>query len=101
MAFLMHEGRYASSPRPDLILLDLNLPRKSRKEVLQELKSDPILRSIPVVVLTTSKAEEDVARSYELHAHCYVAKPVEFGRLAEVVERIQRFWFCVVTLPRK
>jgi CheY-like chemotaxis protein len=93
MAFL-REGN-----RPDLILLDLNLPRKDGREVLAEIKSDPLLRSIPVVVLTTSKAEEDILRSYDLHANAYVTKPVDFNRFIEVVRQIDEFFVTVVKLP--
>ena len=85
--------------RPDLILLDLNLPRKDGREVLQEVKSDPALRSIPIVVLTTSKAEEDILRSYDLHANAYVTKPVDFNRFIEVVRQIDEFFVTVVKLP--
>lgn len=101
MAYLYRRGGYRDAPRPGLILLDLNLPKKSGREVLAEIKADADLKSIPVVVLTTSKAEEDIVRSYGLHANCYITKPIEFERLAEVVRRIQDFWFCVVTLPAK
>ncbi|ALP67107.1 response regulator [Paraburkholderia caribensis] len=99
MEFLRREGRYSDAPRPGLIILDLNLPKKSGREVLRELKADPDLMNIPVVVLTTSKSEEDVARTYGLHANCYIAKPVDFTRFVEVVRRINEFWFGVVTLP--
>jgi chemotaxis family two-component system response regulator Rcp1 len=101
LAFLRREGGYPGAQRPDLILLDLNMPRKDGREVLQELKEDPDLRLIPVVVLTTSKAEEDVVKSYGLHANCYITKPVDFDRFVEVVESIQEFWFSIVTLPPK
>ena len=97
--FLRKQGKFASSPRPDLILLDLNLPRKNGREVLAEIKADDDLRSIPVVVLTTSRAEEDVLRSYDLHANCYVIKPVEFDNFVKAVQSIRHFWFSVVTLP--
>ena len=97
--FLRKQGKFASSPRPDLILLDLNLPRKNGREVLAEIKADNDLRSIPVVVLTTSRAEEDVLRSYDLHANCYVIKPVEFDNFVKAVQSIRHFWFSVVTLP--
>ena len=100
MAFVRREGPYARSPRPDLILLDLNLPRKDGKEVLQEIKSDEDLKSIPVVILTSSKEEEDVMRSYQLHANCYMTKPVDFQRLAEAVNCVGQFWFCLVSLPK-
>jgi len=99
MAFLRKEGRYSGAPRPDLIFLDLNMPRKDGREVLQELKEDAQLKVIPVVVLTTSKAEEDVVKSYGLHANCYITKPVDFERFAEVVQTVHDFWFTVVTLP--
>ena len=100
LAFLRREGEYADAPRPDLVLLDLNLPRKDGPEVLQEIKGDPELRTIPVVVLTTSEAEEDVLRSYELHANAYVTKPVDFDRFIEVVRQIDEFFVEVVRLPR-
>lgn len=99
MAFLRREGAHAGAPRPDLILLDLNLPRKDGREVLADIKADPVLKIIPVVVLTTSKAEEDVIKAYGLHANCYVTKPVDFASFAEVVRSIEQFWFTVVTLP--
>ena len=99
MAFLRREGSHARAPRPDLILLDLNLPRKDGRQVLKEIKADPALRNIPIVVLTTSKGEEDVLRAYELHANCYVKKPVDFNRFMEVVKSIESFWLTVVTLP--
>lgn len=99
LEFLRQRGPFASAPRPGLILLDLNLPRKSGRELLEEIKSDPDLKAIPVVVLSTSKAEEDIARSYGLHANCYITKPVEFQRFVDVVRSIREFWFQVVTLP--
>jgi two-component system, chemotaxis family, response regulator Rcp1 len=99
LAFLRHEGLYANAPRPALILLDLNLPRKDGREVLTEFKADDRLRRIPVVVLTTSKAEEDILKAYGLHANCYITKPIDFGGFAEVVQAVERFWFSVVTLP--
>jgi len=99
MQFLRREGRFAAAPRPGLILLDLNLPKKNGREVLAEIKEDASLRLIPVAILTTSKAEEDVVRSYGLHANCYVTKPVQFEQLTAVVQRIHDFWFTVVTLP--
>jgi CheY-like chemotaxis protein len=99
MAYLRREGEHSDAPRPGLIILDLNLPRKSGREVLQELKADPDLMTIPVVVLTTSKSAEDVARTYGLHANCYITKPVDFGRFVDVVRSINDFWFGVVTLP--
>ena len=100
LAFLRREGRYSGMSRPGLILLDLNLPKKSGLEVLAEIKADPGLKSIPVAVLTTSKAEQDVVRSYGLYANCFVTKPVDFGQFIEVVRSINDFWFSVVTLPR-
>lgn len=99
LEFLRRQGKYASAPRPDLILLDLNLPRKNGREVLAEIKTDADLKSIPVVVLTTSRAEEDVIKSYNLHANCYVVKPVEFDNFVKAVQSIRQFWFTVVTLP--
>ena len=99
VSFLRKEGEYTSAPTPDLILLDLNLPRKDGREVLEEIKADPELRRIPVVVLTTSKAEEDVLRSYDLHANAYVTKPVDFDRFIEVVRQIDEFFVSVVKLP--
>jgi CheY-like chemotaxis protein len=100
MAFLRREGEYADAPRPDLVLLDLNLPRMDGREVLAEVKGDPELRSIPVVVLTTSEAAEDVSRSYTLHANAYVTKPVDFDRFIAVVRQIDEFFVSVVKLPR-
>ncbi len=99
LAFLRREAPYESSPRPDLVLLDLNLPRRDGREVLGEIKADPSLRRIPVVVLTTSQAEEDVLRSYDLHANAYVTKPVDFERFVDVVRQIDDFFFTVVRLP--
>ena len=100
VAFLRREGEYADAPRPGLILLDLNLPRKDGREVLAEIKADEVLRAIPVVVLTTSEAEEDVLRSYDLHANAYVTKPVDFERFIKVVQQIDDFFVTVVKLPR-
>ena len=99
MLFLRKHGKYGNVPRPDIILLDLNLPRKDGREVLAEVKSDDGLKIIPVVVLTTSKADEDISKSYGLHANCYITKPVGFTRFAEVVNSIEHFWFTIVTLP--
>ncbi|MGD0744711.1 MAG: response regulator [Verrucomicrobiota bacterium] len=99
MEFLRRQGRFAGAPRPDLIMLDLNLPRKDGREVLAELKADDHLKMIPVVVLTTSRAEEDVLRSYQLHANCYISKPVDFQQFLSVVRSIESFWLYVVTLP--
>jgi two-component system, chemotaxis family, response regulator Rcp1 len=97
--FLKRQGKHEHAPRPDIILLDLNLPRKDGREVLEEIKTDDDLKQIPVVVLTTSKAEEDVLRSYALHANCYVTKPVDLEKFIVVVQSIDRFWLTVVTLP--
>jgi two-component system, chemotaxis family, response regulator Rcp1 len=99
LEFLRREGRHANAPRPDIILLDLNLPKKDGREVLSVIKSDAQLMQIPVVVLTTSKAEEDVLRSYSLHANCYITKPVDLEKFILVVKSIDRFWLTVVTLP--
>ncbi len=99
VAYLRKEGEYADAVRPDLILLDLNLPRKDGREVLQEIKADPALRNIPVVVLTSSQAEEDIVRAYDLHANCYVTKPVDLDQFIRVVESIEDFWFTIVKLP--
>ncbi len=99
LEFLRKQGEYASRPAPDLILLDLNLPKKDGREVLAEIKQDENLRRIPVVVLTTSRAEEDVVRSYNLHANAYVTKPVDLTQFLEVIRTIEAFWLAVVTLP--
>ncbi len=99
MEFLRRQGKYASVPRPDIVLLDLNLPKKDGREVLEEIKSDAQLKCIPVVVLTTSKAEEDVLKTYGLHANCYVTKPVDLDKFIHVVKSIDAFWLSVVTLP--
>ena len=101
MAFLRKEGQYADAPTPDLVLLDLNLPRMDGREVLAAIKGDDALRSIPVVVLTTSEADEDVVRSYSLHANAYVTKPVDFDRFIAVVRQIDEFFVSVVKLPRR
>jgi CheY-like chemotaxis protein len=99
LEFLRRQGKYSNAPRPDLILLDLNLPKKDGREVLAEIKQDPDLKTIPIVVLTTSKADEDVARAYESHANCFITKPVGFANFQEVMRSIERYWFAVVTLP--
>jgi CheY-like chemotaxis protein len=101
MAFLRRQGSFAHSPRPDLILLDLNLPKKDGREVLAEIKADLQLRQIPVVVMTTSKADEDVLRSYDLHANCYIPKPVDLDQFIRVIRSIEDFWLTVVKLPGK
>jgi two-component system, chemotaxis family, response regulator Rcp1 len=100
MAYLRQEGKYMSSPRPTLVILDLNLPKKDGREVLAEIKKDPDLRRIPVVVLTTSKAEEDINKSYEYHANCYITKPVDLDRFFAVVNAIEEFWLNTVELPQ-
>jgi CheY-like chemotaxis protein len=99
MSFLRREGRYAVGPRPDLILLDLNLPRKDGREVLVEVKQDADLKRIPVVILTSSAAEQDVVQAYNLHANCYITKPVDLDQFLKVVRSIEDFWLIVVKLP--
>ncbi|MES9955975.1 MAG: response regulator [Sedimenticola sp.] len=99
MSFLRKVGSYADAPRPDLIILDFNLPRKDGREVLAEIKADPHLLRIPVVVLTMSKAEEDIQKAYELHANCYITKPIDLDQFINVVKGIEEFWFTVVQLP--
>jgi two-component system, chemotaxis family, response regulator Rcp1 len=101
MAFLNREGEFAHVPRPDLILLDLNLPRKDGREVLTEIKENPVLMTIPIVVLTTSESEADVLRSYRLHANCYISKPVDLDGFLKVVNSIDDFWLTIVKLPHK
>ena len=103
MDYLFRRGRYsdpASAPRPGLILLDLNMPRKDGREALAEIKSDPSLRAVPVVVLTTSKAEEDIVRTYDLGVNSYITKPVTFGGLVNVLKTLNEYWFEIVELPR-
>lgn len=99
MAFLRQEGEYADAPRPDLILLDLNLPRKDGREVLEEIKSDPDLKRIPVVILTTSHNEDDIHHSYDLHVNCYITKSRNLSQLFTIVRGIEEFWLKTVTLP--
>lgn len=99
--FLRRRGKFADVPRPDLILLDLNMPKKGGMEVLNEIKQDENLKRIPVVILTTSKAEEDIVKAYGLHANCYISKPVDFDAFTKVIKSIQSFWFNVVTLPHE
>ncbi len=101
MAFLRRApaGKYADAPHPDLVLLDLNLPKKDGREVLDDIKRDARLKHIPVVILTTSQAEQDIVESYELHANCYVAKPVDLDQFMSVVKSVQDFWLSVVKLP--
>jgi CheY-like chemotaxis protein len=99
MAFLRHTGKYVSGVHPDLVLLDLNLPKKSGREVLAEMKADAHLRRIPVVVLTVSKAEEDILKVYDLHANCYITKPIDLFQFIKVVKAIEDFWLTIVKLP--
>ena len=101
MDFLRQRGEFTGAPRPDLIFLDLNLPKKDGREVLAEIKTDKYLKLIPVVVMTTSQAEEDIAKSYSLHANCYVTKPIDFDQFMHVVSSIENFWFSLVKLPAK
>jgi len=101
IAFLRHEGVYSAAPRPDLILLDLNLPRKDGREVLAAIKTDDDLRHIPVVVLTTSQDERDILSAYHLHANCYIVKPVDLDQFITIVQSIKHFWFQIVRLPPK
>jgi len=98
-SFLWRQGKHANALRPDLILLDLNLPKKGGREVLEEIKKDPSLKSIPVVVLTTSAAEKDILESYQLHANCYITKPVDLDQFLRVVKTIDNFWLTIVKLP--
>ena len=100
MDFLHKKEQFADMPRPDLIILDLNLPRKDGREVLKEIKSDDHLKRIPVVILTTSKAEEDVIKTYNLHANCYITKPLELDKFMEIVNAIEHFWMNIVVLPK-
>ncbi len=99
MTFLRRQGKYADAPRPDVILLDLNLPKKDGREVLAEVKEDGDLKRIPVVVLTVSDAEEDIIKTYNLHANCYIRKPLDLDRFIEVVKSIEEFWLTIVMLP--
>ncbi len=99
LSFLRREGTYAGAPRPDLILLDLNMPRMDGRELLEHIKAAPDLLDVPVVILTTSASDEDVRRTYRLHANCYITKPVDFERFAQVVARLEEFWFTIVRLP--
>ena len=99
MAFLRQQGIYSNAPRPDLVLLDLNLPKKDGREVLLEIKSDDTLKRLPVVILTTSKAEEDILKTYNLHANCYITKPIDLNQFIKVVHAIEEFWFTIVKLP--
>lgn len=99
MAFMRREGKFADAPRPDLVLLDLNLPRKDGREVLAEIKSDDSLKRIPVVILTVSSAEEDIFKTYNLHANCFITKPLDFHQFVKVVKSIENFWMSIVKLP--
>ncbi|MEW6305104.1 MAG: response regulator [Verrucomicrobiota bacterium] len=99
LAFLRGQGAHKDAPRPDIILLDLNLPKKDGREVLGEIKRDPDLKRIPVVIITTSKAEEDILRTYDLHANCYITKPVNLDQFMQVVKAIEDFWLMIVKLP--
>ncbi|AUT04444.1 response regulator [Nostoc sp. CENA543] len=99
MAFLRKQDKYADAPHPDIVLLDLNLPKKDGREVLAEIKTDDHFKRIPVVVLTTSQAEEDILRAYNLAANCYIAKPVDFDQFVRIVQSIENFWFAIVKLP--
>jgi len=99
MAFLRRKGKYAKAPRPDLILLDLNLPKKDGREVLADIKSDPDLKRIPTVILTISKDEEDILKTYNLHANCFITKPIDLHQFIKVVKTIEEFWLTIVKLP--
>ena len=99
LAFLRREGSYAQAPRPKLILLDLNMPRKDGREVLAEIQADPLLRRIPVVILTTSEAEQDIGKAYQLNANCYIVKPVDFMQFMQQIKSIEDFWLTIVKLP--
>jgi chemotaxis family two-component system response regulator Rcp1 len=101
MSFLHHEGEYENATCPDLIILDLNLPRKDGREVLSELKEDPLLKSIPVVILTTSQSEEDILKSYNLQASCYVTKPIDLEQFTKIIKSLDEFWFSAVRFPPK
>jgi len=101
MEFLRGEGSCMNAPRPDLILLDLNMPRKDGRETLAEIKNDPDLRSIPIVVLTTSDADQDVIQSYDLQANCYITKPVDMKQFTDVIQKLHEFWVCIVKLPKR
>lgn len=101
LSFLRRQGEYAEARRPDLILLDLNLPRKSGMEVLEEIKTDADLKAIPVVILSSSKSEEDIARAYGLHANCFITKPVDYSEFAKAIMSIEDFWFTIVKLPQR
>ncbi|MDO9364777.1 MAG: response regulator [Methylotenera sp.] len=99
IAFLRRQGKYANAPTPDVVLLDLNLPKMDGREVLAEIKSDPLLKRIPVVIITSSEAEKDILRTYDLHANCYVSKPVDLDQFIKVIQAIENFWLTIVKLP--
>jgi chemotaxis family two-component system response regulator Rcp1 len=101
LAFLRKEGKYVNTPRPDLILLDLNLPKKDGRQLLAEIKPDENLKRIPVVILTISQAQEDILKTYDLHANCYITKPVDLDKFLKVVKSIQDFWLTIVKLPKE
>ena len=101
MAFLRKEGKYENTPCPDLILLDLNMPRKDGRETLAEIKQDPLLKTIPVVILTVSSADEDIIKAYNLYANCYITKPIDLTQFQRIVNSINDFWFTIVKLPPK
>jgi len=101
MEFLTKKGKFKEAPIPDMILLDLNLPRKDGREVLAEIKKDPKLKHIPVIILTTSKADEDIIKTYNLHANAYITKPVDLNRFVEIIHALEEFWFTIVKLPPK
>jgi chemotaxis family two-component system response regulator Rcp1 len=101
MDYLRRKGKYSKAVRPDLIMLDLNLPKKDGREVLAEIKNDPDLKIIPIIVLTTSHSDKDILQSYQLNANCYITKPVDFKQFIDVVKSIEKFWLTVVTLPQK
>ena len=101
LSFLRREGEYKDVPRPDIILLDLNLPRKDGREVLKEIKADNKLKNIPVVVLTVSQAEEDILKSYDLNANCYICKPIDFDQFIKIIRSIEEFWLTIVKLPER
>ena len=99
--FLFKRGNFSNAVRPDIILLDLNLPKKSGKEVLEYIKKNDELKDIPVIILTTSKSEDDILKSYQLHANCYITKPVDFSRFIDIIKQLENFWFSIVTLPKR
>jgi chemotaxis family two-component system response regulator Rcp1 len=99
ITFLKQEGKYSNAPRPDIILLDLNLPKKDGREVLEEIKTEPYLKRIPVIILTTSKAEEDILKTYNLHANCYINKPVDINEFIAIAKSIENYWLTIVKLP--